>query len=186
MGWVTVILVMTAVLVDESPDLKITSNRQFTGLVRRGEYPEQVRVPLDDPFVNQAGEIQNLLLEDFTSVALIHTRGGMVRANHYHKTDWHYAYVLSGEIHYFWRPVGVKDAKLQIFKPGSMFFTPPLVEHCMYFAEQTSFMTFARNVRDHEHHEEDVVRVRFVEVKSKLCQPENKIPYFVYTPMVVG
>jgi hypothetical protein len=52
-----------------------------------------------------------------------------------------------------------------------MFFTPPLVEHAMFFPEPTTFITFAKNVRDHEHHEDDVVRVKLVEVHADSSAP---------------
>src|SRR5205814_1962614 len=119
------------------------------------------------PFVNQNGTIQNLLLERFTSAALITSSPGAVRANHYHKTDWHYSYVVQGTVWYYWRPVGVKDPpRAERFGAGMMFFTPPLVEHAMVFPEETSFITFAKNIRDHENHEADLIRVRLVEVSK--------------------
>ena len=92
--------------------------------------------------------------EKFTSAAPITSVAGSVRANHFHKTDWHYSYVVDGEIWYYWRLVGT-DARPSHarFSAGQMFFTPPLVEHAMFFPEQTVFLTFARNVRDHEHHD---------------------------------
>jgi hypothetical protein len=37
------------------------------------------------------------------------TLTGRVRANHFHKTDWHYSYVQGGEVWYDWRPQGSKD-----------------------------------------------------------------------------
>jgi quercetin dioxygenase-like cupin family protein len=142
------------------------SNREFSALVDQGKYPEQVAVPLDAPFVNANGEIQNLVLERFTSAALITSVAGAVRANHYHKTDWHYSYVVSGSVWYYWRPTGSKGKpQHQVFPAGTMFFTPPNVEHAMVFPEATAFLTFAKNVRDHEHHEADVVRVNLVEVQ---------------------
>lgn len=143
------------------------TNRAFSALVESSKYPEQVAVPLDEPFVNENGTIQNLLLERFTSAAIITSVRGAVRANHYHKTDWHYSYVVSGAVRYFWRPVGSKQrASEQLFVAGTMFFTPPMVEHAMFFPEQTAFITFAKNIRDHEHHESDVVRVKLVEVRA--------------------
>jgi hypothetical protein len=66
------------------------SNRDFSSLVDAGRYSDQVEVPLDEPFVNANGKIQNLLLEKFTSAALISSVAGALRANHYHKTDWHW------------------------------------------------------------------------------------------------
>lgn len=141
------------------------SNRDFTALVDQGSFPEQVAVPIDQPFVNQNGEIFNLLLERFTSVGLIHSVSGAVRANHFHKTDWHYSYVQSGSVWYYWRPQGSKDRPHhQIFLAGTMFFTPPLVEHAMFFPDPSVIFTFAKNIRDQEHHESDVVRVRIIDV----------------------
>lgn len=148
------------------------SNREFSALVDGGRFPEQIGVPLDTPFVNENGTIQNLLLERFTSAALITSVKGSVRANHYHKTDWHYSYVVSGAVEYFVRPVGSRDRPSQTrFPAGTMFFTPPLVEHAMFFPEPTTFITFAKNVRDHEHHEDDVVRVKLVEVHADSNAP---------------
>lgn len=140
------------------------SNRDFSALVDRGSFPEQVDVPLDTPFVNDNGTIQNILLERFTSAAIITSVPGAIRANHYHKTDWHYSYVVSGMVWYYWRPAG-SDVTPQHakFGPGTMFFTPPMVEHSMFFPEQAAFLTFAKNVRDHDHHEADLVRVKLIE-----------------------
>jgi hypothetical protein len=55
---------------------------------------------------------------------------------------------------------GAESVQVRTFQAGQLFFTPPLVAHVMYFPERTTFMTFARNKRDHESHESDVVRVR--------------------------
>jgi len=136
------------------------SNREYTRLVEEERYPEDPCVPLDEPFVNQAGSIVNLLLEKFTSAALIRSNAYAIRANHYHKTDWHYSLVVSGCIVYGWRPAGSRAVpEIRRFVEGQMFFSPPMVEHVMYFPVESSFVTFARNVRDHESHEADVVRV---------------------------
>jgi hypothetical protein len=154
--------------------LEMLSNREFSALVDKGTYPEQVAVPLDQPFVNENGEISNLLLERFTSCAVIRSNRGAVRANHYHKTDWHYSYVHTGVVWYYWRPVGSKvPPQHQRFPAGTMFFTPPLVEHAMFFPEETTFFTFAKNIRDQEHHESDVVRVALIDVRRTSEAPEG-------------
>jgi dTDP-4-dehydrorhamnose 3,5-epimerase-like enzyme len=139
------------------------SNREFSAQVDKGNYPEQVAVPIDAPFVNANGEIYNLLLERFTSVALIRSNPGAIRANHFHKTDWHYSYVQTGEVWYYWRPLGAKSVpQQQVFPAGTMFFTPPLVEHAMFFPQDSVILTFAKNIRDTEHHESDVVRLPLI------------------------
>jgi len=140
------------------------TNRGYTAKVDAGDYPNDPVVPLDDPFINENGRIQNLLLERFTSAAVIGSKAGAVRANHYHRTDWHYTYVVVGAVDYFWRTAGSKnDLFRRRFDPGALFFTPPMVEHAMFFPVGSTIITFAKNVRDHEHHEADVVRVRLVE-----------------------
>lgn len=159
------------------------SNREYSALVDKGSYPEQVVIPLDPPFVNQNGEIQNILLERFTSVALITSVAGAVRANHYHLTDWHYAYVVSGRVEYYHRPIGSRERpKHETYAAGQMFFTPPNMEHAMFFPEPTAFLTFAKNVRDHEHHEADLVRVPLIEAKPDVNAPGRFVVSFPGLP----
>lgn len=140
------------------------TNDSYTSKVENGEWPEGSSVPLDPPFTDHRGTIQNILLKPVTSLAVISSKAGTTRANHYHRTDWHYAYVISGRVLYYERDVGsqLKPDPVE-FLPGSLFFTPPMREHCMAFPEDTVILTAARNVRSHESHESDLVRVRFIE-----------------------
>lgn len=150
------------------------TNREYSALVDAGKYPEEVHVLLDEPFVNQNGVIQNLLLERFTSAAIIASVRGSVRANHYHRNDFHYSYVVSGSVEYYHRPVGSKEIpKHERFPAGTMFFSPPMVEHAMFFPEATTFITFAKLIRDHEHHEEDVRRVQLIAVEEDSTSPSG-------------
>jgi quercetin dioxygenase-like cupin family protein len=134
----------------------------YTSAVDAGLWPFDPRVPLPESFKNNNGTIQNLLLKPIQSVALIESLPGAVRASHYHKTDWHYALVTSGRVIYYEREVGSTEIPEPfVFGPGDMFFTPPLREHAMVFPVYTTILTFARNVRSHEEHEADLVRVNF-------------------------
>ena len=72
----------------------------------RQAWPKAVIVPLESPFVDPRGAIQPLVDLPMESCVLIESKKGTVRANHYHKTDWHFCYVLSGGIDYFHRPHG--------------------------------------------------------------------------------
>jgi hypothetical protein len=127
-------------------------------------WPSDRRVPLPEPFENAAGTIQNLCLRSVTSVASITSHSKSKRANHYHKTDWHFTFVVSGSVVYLERTVGSTGSPelIETFKAGTMFFTPPMIEHCMLFPSDTVIITLAKNVRDHETHESDLVRVDFV------------------------
>jgi len=141
----------------------MTQNQQYAQFVDNGNFPSEVVVPLDDFFCDDRGEILNLLLTPITSVARIRSKVGTVRANHYHKTDWHYAFVESGQILYFEREIGAASVpEPRVFNPGQMFFTRPNVEHAMLFSQDSVFYTFAKNVRSHDNHESDLQRVTFV------------------------
>lgn len=139
-------------------------NKEYTDCVSKDIWPIDKLVPLDEPFEDARGKIQNLILSSgITSVAVITSKAGSIRSNHYHKTDWHYLYVVSGSMEYYERVVdgGDKNANPIIVKTGQMVFTPPNQVHKTVFLEDTVLMSFAKNIRDHEHHEEDVVRVEF-------------------------
>lgn len=143
------------------------NNAEYTSAVDRGEWPSTPTVPLDSPFVNANGEIQNLVLKPMQSVGALRSVKGAVRANHYHKTDWHYAYVAYGRVAYYERAIGAEGVPEPIvYGPGQVFFTPPLREHTMVFLEESLIVTMAKNVRSHEEHEADLVRVQVISPES--------------------
>jgi quercetin dioxygenase-like cupin family protein len=126
----------------------------------RQHWPKNVIVPLEAAHADARGSIQPLVDLPMESCVLIESKKGSVRANHYHKTDWHFCYVLQGRIEYYHRPQGstARPEKI-IVKAGQLFFTPPMVEHAMVFAEDTVFLTLGRNSRAQEVYEADVVRI---------------------------
>jgi quercetin dioxygenase-like cupin family protein len=139
------------------------TNDDYTAAVERGEYPESPSIPISTGFVDERGAIHNVLLTNIASVARITSKARSVRANHYHKTDWHYTFVESGTVLYFERDIGsTAIPEPHVYRAGEMFFTPPMRDHAMLFAEDSVIYTFAKNVRNHDNHEADVVRVEFV------------------------
>ena len=125
--------------------------------------PDTVMVPLESPFEDARGVIQNLLEIPTGSTVLITSKSGSVRANHYHKTDWHYCYLISGSMEYFHRPTGGTGEAVRItVRAGEIVFTPPMVDHAMKFLEDTVFITMSRNARDHDSYEDDLVRVELI------------------------
>ena len=126
-------------------------------------WPKEVIIPLEKPVVDDRGVIQNLIEAPMRMAVMIESKKGAVRANHYHKTDWHYCYVVKGSIEYFHRPAGSEaEPEKIIVKEGELFFTPPMVEHAMRFPEDSLFLTLSRNARDHETYESDLVRIRLI------------------------
>jgi len=123
-------------------------------------WPKDVIVKLEKAFVDIRGSIQPLVDLPMESAVLIHSKKGAVRANHYHQTDWHFSYVLSGSIEYLHRPTGSRGKPKTVFvKEGELFFTPPMVDHQMIFPEDASFLVLGRNSRAQPVYEADVVRI---------------------------
>ena len=126
----------------------------------RKKWPREVIVPLEKAFADVRGEIQPLVDLPMESCVLISSKKGAVRANHYHRTDWHFCYVLSGSIDYYQRPHGSQEPPARVLvKAGEMVFTGPMIEHAMVFPEDTVFLTLGRNSRTQEAYEADVVRI---------------------------
>lgn len=114
-------------------------------------------------FTDERGTISNILFKETQSIARIWSKRGAIRANHIHRTDWHYTLLESGTVLYFEREIGSKVIpEPTAFGPGTMFFTPPVREHAMLFAQDSVIYTFARNVRSHDNHEADLERVDFI------------------------
>ena len=129
----------------------------------RLKWPSHGVVKLEKAFVDARGKIQPLVDEMMRSAVLIESKAGSIRANHYHKTDWHYCYVLSGRIEYLHRLTGSNDEPASILvEEGEMIFTPPMVDHGMRFPVDSVFLTLGRNPRDQATYEADVVRIEFV------------------------
>ena len=125
--------------------------------------PNEVKIKLEKPFEDERGGIQPLVDLTMKSCVLISSKKGSIRANHYHKTDWHFCYVLEGEIDYYHRKVGDKEApKLEKIKKDELFFTPPMVEHAMYFPINTEFIALAKLTRKSKNYEKDTVRINLI------------------------
>ena len=122
-------------------------------------YVEEMRAGRADAFYVKIDKGLNVD-QRMESCVLIESKAGTQRANHYHRTDWHYCYVLDGEIHYYERPHGSAEAATKyVITKGQLFFTGPMLDHTMVFTKDTAFLTWGRNSRAQEVYEADIVRI---------------------------
>ncbi len=126
-------------------------------------FPKKTKIQLSGEFTDNRGQILNISNNLFRSCILIKSKKNSIRANHYHKKDWHYCYVLKGKIEYYSRKVGSKKKpKKEIFIKGDFFFTPPMLEHAFYFPVNTSFIALGRGSRKRINYEKDTVRIKLI------------------------
>jgi quercetin dioxygenase-like cupin family protein len=117
-------------------------------------------VPVPAPFEDARGRIQNLVDTAFGSGSVIFSVKGAVRGNHYHRSDFHFCWLLSGSMVYLQRPAGSSAPPQRwTIKPGQLFYTPPEAEHAMLFTDDSVMIVLARNGRDMAEYERDIIRV---------------------------
>jgi oxalate decarboxylase/phosphoglucose isomerase-like protein (cupin superfamily) len=142
---------------------------QLTGErdAQTGEYLASKRVALEPAHADARGYIQALVNVPVHNVSLIMSKKGTVRSNHYHKTDWHYIYVISGAFDYYFRRHGSSDNVRQFAcKEGDMIWTPPMEDHTTVFTQDTVILALSLLPRDQEAYESDVVRIVLVDPKT--------------------
>lgn len=121
-------------------------------------------------FVDDRGGITKLLDDGKTvikSMLMMTSKPGAIRANHYHKEDGHYVYMLTGSMEYFEAPLvdGVPDLtkmEKEVVNAGDMVYTPPMVGHAMNFLEDSTSFVFALKSRSQDDYEQDTVRVKLI------------------------
>ena len=130
-------------------------------------WPDEHIIELEDPFVDDRGFIQMLVNTPIKNVTLIKSNQGAIRANHYHKTDWHYMYMFEGESDYYYRPAeSDEEPKKIVWKKNQLIFTPPMEEHTTVFTKESLFIAISRNPRDQEAYEADVKRVELIDPET--------------------
>ena len=120
-------------------------------------------------YKDNRGYLTNILNQGFSSCIEIYSKKNTIRANHYHKKDEHYAYILKGKILFFFRN-RKKNSKLnyKIVKKGDLFFTTYQQDHMAYFLENTHFLAFSSRKRSKFDYEKDLVRLKMhEEIKIK-------------------
>ena len=109
------------------------------------------------------GSIVSIVDDVIQNVSLITCYAGSIRSNHYHKKDFHYMYVLEGEIDYFYKDVNSDIINYFKVKKDDIIFTPKNEIHATYFPSQTQLIVSSMLPRDQETYENDTVRVEFID-----------------------
>lgn len=115
-------------------------------------------------FTDTRGEMSHLIegKTTFNSAVLITCKKGSVRANHYHKKDSHYSYLLKGRMNYYYKTKETDKPKKIVLRKGDMVYTPPGEIHAMEFPVDSIFIALTTEKRDGKKYENDTVRIKIV------------------------
>ena len=125
-------------------------------------------------FKDKRGTLQKIIDGNFSSCIEVYSKKGSIRANHYHKKDKHFMYIISGELLYSYRnrKRGSK-VKIKKMKKGDLFFTPAMQEHMAYYTKNTHFLALSTRKRTQFDYEKDLIRVemeKYPDVKKAILR----------------
>jgi quercetin dioxygenase-like cupin family protein len=109
-------------------------------------------------FNDDRGSIKNLADGRLGDVAIISSQKSSIRANHVHENDWHFSYLVSGQMIYFWKDPN-KEVQSLIVKAGEMVYTPPKIPHKMEFLEESVFIAISELSRSQNNYDLDTKKM---------------------------
>lgn len=115
---------------------------------------------------DKRGSILSIVDTQVKNVSVITCNANVLRSNHYHKKDFHFMYVLHGEIDYFFKDIDTKIVSYFKVSEGDIIFTPANEIHATFFPIETKLIVSSFLPRDQETYEEDTVRVDFINDKN--------------------
>lgn len=101
--------------------------------------------------------------EKIACVLYIERKKGTRGADHYHKKDSHYVYVLKGKVKRSEKDLSKKNSKIKtaVLKPGDIILTEPMTAHSDEFLEDSVLLAFTTKKRNQKDYEKDTIRVDF-------------------------
>ena len=119
---------------------------------------ESHKLELETGFEDHRGKILPIV-HDIANVQMIWSKKGALRANHYHKTDTHTCYLVTGSMDYYWRNHGESKIHKEQFVAGDLFKTGPLIDHEMVFTDDSTMVVVSEHQRDAVTYDEDIVKI---------------------------
>lgn len=116
------------------------------------------KVLIPQIFNDERGSIKNIADGRLGDVAIISSQQSSIRANHVHENDWHFSYLVSGQMRYFWKDFN-KEVQSLIVKAGEMVYTPPKIPHKMQFLEESVFIAISELSRSQNNYEADTKKM---------------------------
>tara|TARA_S200000501_G_scaffold283189_1_gene267385 strand:+ start:74 stop:511 length:438 start_codon:yes stop_codon:yes gene_type:complete len=130
----------------------------------------QIKLPLNSTLFkniqrdkDSRGQILSIVEYPVQNVSIIDSLPGTFRSNHYHHVDFHFMYLLDGEIDYFYKSVNSEEINYLKVKSKETIFTPANEIHSCYFPVFTSMVVSSGHPRDQKTYEEDTVRIKLVD-----------------------
>lgn len=102
-------------------------------------------------------------------VAVINSKKGSFRGDHYHKCTTQHIYMTKGSLRYYFRKVNEENDKVKsvVIKEGEMVTTGPNEVHALEILDDNQFIAFSEGKRGGKDYESDTFRVKPSLIKKK-------------------
>lgn len=122
---------------------------------------------------DERGDISDIFYKHrINHVAIINSKKGVFRGDHYHKKTTQHMYMTKGSLRYYYKKVNqsLSQVKSILVKKDEMVTTPPYEVHSLEFPEDNQFIVFSEGKRGGKDYESDTFRVTpsIIEKKRKL------------------
>ena len=112
-------------------------------------------------FKDKRGSISDIFYKkNINHVAIIKSKKGVLRGNHYHKKTTQYMYITKGSLQYWYKKLNSKGkAKMKLLKEGDLVETPPNEMHALKIGKDgNEFIVFTVGKRGGKDYENDTYR----------------------------
>ena len=119
---------------------------------------------IEPAFADERGVISNILEEPINHVAIITTKSGTIRGNHYHPEQIQYVYLISGKYESISKDLKDDNAKTETVtvEAGSLVITPPMIAHAMRFSEDSVMLNLTTADRDPDSYEKHTKKHKLI------------------------
>ena len=114
--------------------------------------------------VDERGIIANILEEPISHVAIITSKAGSIRGNHYHPKQVQYVYLISGKYENLSKDLNKKNAETEskIIGPGDLVITFPMAAHAVRFLEDSVLLNLVPGHRDSDKFSEHTKKYKLI------------------------
>lgn len=126
--------------------------------------PNEIVKKIEPAFEDERGVIANILEEPVSHIAIITSKKGAVRANHYHPEQIQYVYLISGSYESVSKDIKDENAKIEkiTVKPGDLVITKPMIAHAWHVLEDSVMLNITTGAREKSNFEEHTKKYKLI------------------------
>ncbi len=130
---------------------------------------------------DQRGIIADIFYKkNINHVAIIKSKAGVRRGDHYHKQTTQHMLMTSGSLVYVYQPVDKSQPVKHILaKEGDLVSTGPFEIHTLLFPEDNEFIVFSEGLRGGKDYEKDTYRVEPLVLPLEIKKLVSKDPSLI-------